>query len=196
MNRTLFAGTGGAIVLPALPLLDRADGGNLIVNPPRAVWERSLLARDELVAWSFLVAATGAAMLDALPQLAGGCVNYWEAGNWALNAAAPPAGPKTAPSSRQVHMHLFGRSPAARDPAWRWGEAPRFPDFAVREAWAAAYAPLTAGECAAIVARTVEILRTRYAVEPSALPEPRTCGTCGYPTPVSAGKRCAVCAAR
>jgi hypothetical protein len=117
VSRTLFTGDGGSVVLPAMPLLDRRDGGHLIVEPPRAVWERSLLARDELIAWSLLVAATGAAMLDALPQLAGGCINYWEAGNWALNPAAPPPGPKTAPGSRQVHMHLLGRSPDAGDPA-------------------------------------------------------------------------------
>jgi hypothetical protein len=172
VNRTLLTGEGGSVVLPAMPLLDRADGGNLIVNPPRAVWERALLTRDELIAWSFLVAATGAAMLEALPQLAGGCVNYWEAGNWSLNPAAPPPGPKTAPVSRQVHMHLFGRGPRALDPAWRWGEAPRFPDFADREAWAAGYAPLTDAECTAIVARVVDILRRRYAVDPATLSAP------------------------
>ena len=167
--QALLTGEGGSVVLPAMPLLDRADGGNLIVNPPRAVWERALLSRDELIAWSFLVAATGAAMLDTLPQLAGGCVNYWEAGNWALNEAAPPLGAKSAPTSRQVHMHLFGRSPRALDPAWRWGEAPRFPDFAEREAWAASHAPLTAAECAAVAARIVDVLQTRYGVDPATL---------------------------
>lgn len=40
--------------------------------------------------WSFLVAATGRAMINALPQLEGGCVNYFDAGNWALHDAAPP----------------------------------------------------------------------------------------------------------
>ena len=87
------------MVLPdeKLVLVDRSDGGNLIVNPPRDVWERSELTPAELVAWSFLVAATGRAMIDVLPQLEGGCVNYWEAGNWALHHDAEPAGPKTAP---------------------------------------------------------------------------------------------------
>ena len=160
----LFSCTGGDIVLPdrSLVLVSREDGGNLIINPPRDVWERSELTRDELMDWSFLIAATGRAMLDVLPQLAGGCINYWEAGNWALHDHAEPRGPKTAPEARRVHMHLLGRSRSARNPAWRWGEAPKFPDFADRHAWAANNEPLTAGECDAIVARAGEILRTKY----------------------------------
>ena len=34
-------------------------------------------------------------MIDVLPQLAGGCINYWEAGNWALNDEAEPKGART-----------------------------------------------------------------------------------------------------
>src|SRR5689334_16291033 len=115
---TLLTCAGGTLVLPAanLVLVDRADGGNLVVNPPRTVWERSALAPDELTAWSFLVAAAGQAMLETLPQLDRGCINYWEAGNWALNDAADPPGPKTAPEHRQVHMHLLGRSRFASSP--------------------------------------------------------------------------------
>ncbi|HEX6095141.1 MAG TPA: hypothetical protein VF432_02370 [Thermoanaerobaculia bacterium] len=158
----LFEGTGGSIVLPELPLVDRNDGGNLIVNPPREVWERSELTAEELTRWSFLVAATGRAMLDVLPQLAGGCINYWEAGNWALNDAAEPQGPKTAPEHRRVHMHLLGRSPRAQHPDWRWGEAPKFPDFAERREWASSFEPLTAEECRAVVTRAQQLLAGRY----------------------------------
>ena len=86
---------GGDVVLPdpLLVLVDRIDGGNLIVNPQRPVWERSELTALELTQWSYLVAATGRAMLDVLPQLAGGCINYWEAGNWAL--MTPPESSST-----------------------------------------------------------------------------------------------------
>ena len=31
------------------------------------------------------IVQAGRAMLDVLPQLENGCINYWEAGNWALN---------------------------------------------------------------------------------------------------------------
>jgi len=90
----LYSCKGGDIVLPAsdLVLVDREDGGNLIVNTPRSVWECSLLSPEELASWSYLVAATGEAMAARLPRLEGGCINYWEAGNWALNPAAAPEG--------------------------------------------------------------------------------------------------------
>lgn len=164
---TLFRSAGGTVLLPApsLVLVDRADGGNLVVNPPRTVWERGALSRDELVGWSVLVAATGAAMLSELPQLDGGCINYWEAGNWALNDAADPSGPKTAPGHRQVHMHLLGRSRTAASPDFKWGEAPRFPAFADRLEWAAAHRRLSGAECARITARAVTILSEKYGVE-------------------------------
>src|SRR5688500_17859844 len=67
----LAVSPGGTVALPELPLLDRADGGHLVVHPQRPVWERSLLTARELASWSRLVAATGAAMLECLPQLAG-----------------------------------------------------------------------------------------------------------------------------
>lgn len=173
---------GGDLALPAprLVLVSRGDGGNLVVTPRREVWERSELSREELMLWSFLVAAAGRAMLEVLPQLAGGCINYWEAGNWSLNDAADPPGPKDPRQSRRVHLHLLGRSPRATHPAWRWGEAPAFPDFADRHAWAAGFSPLTAAECSAVVERTEILLEENYGVgtEPWA-----ACAECGYPAP-------------
>ena len=154
----LFHGDGGTVVLPDLILVSRLDGGHLVVNPPRDVWERSELTRAELTAWSVLVAAAGRAMIDVLPQLAGGCVNYWEAGNWALNDAAEPIGPKDPRVHRRVHLHLLGRSRHAAHESWQWGEAPRFPTFADRHAWARAFEPLSIDECEAIVGRLLALL--------------------------------------
>jgi len=195
MPRSLLNTPGGSLLLPdtALVLVDREDGGNLLVNPPHEVWERGELTPAELVAWSFLVAAAGRAMLEALPQLAGGCINYWEAGNWALNHDASPVGPKTARERRRVHMHLLGRSPRAPSPSWRWGEAPTFPDFEDRFEWAAGHKRLTCDEATDIVTRADAILRDRYEVT-DVEPWDR-CGDCGYPAPsddLEAG-RCAEC---
>jgi hypothetical protein len=180
---------GGHVVLPdrALVLVDRADGGNLIVNPPREVWERSQLTRDELMHWSFLVAATGRAMIDVLPQLADGCVNYWEAGNWALDELAAPVGPKVAPRHRRVHLHLLGRSPNAKSAHYRWGEAPKFPDYVDRHAWAADHRRLTGEECALIVTRATTLLGASYGM---AADLSVTCGRCGYPTPSAEPHAC------
>jgi len=127
MSLTLFTCLGGHIILPSLVLVDRQDGGNLWVTPPRRVWERYELTPVELTLWSFLVAATGQAMLETLPQLEGGCLNYFEARNWGLHDQAEPKGPKTAKEYRNVHMHLLGRSRTATDPSWLWGKLPNFP---------------------------------------------------------------------
>jgi len=162
VSLTLFECAGGNVVLPGLVLVDREDGGHLCVNPPRGVWERGELAPRELALWSFLVAATGRAMLEVLPQLEGGCINYWEAGNWALNDEAEPQGPKNPRDHRSVHLHLFGRSRRATHPSWRWGEAPRFPDFADRGAWASAFEPLRVDERRDVVERTETLLNSEY----------------------------------
>src|SRR5262245_48924086 len=129
VKRTLYECAGGTLVLPAPSslLADRAEGGNLVVNPPRPAWDRSSLTREEHIAWSFLVAAAAEAMMDALPQLAGGCINYWDAGNWALNDAAAPEGRKTGREYRKLHLHLLGRSPGSRNADYAWGESPVFP---------------------------------------------------------------------
>lgn len=185
MSLTLFTCQGGAIVLPAptLVLVDRQAGGNLLVNPPREVWERSELSATELTQWAFLVAATGKAMLDVLPQLTGGCLNYWEAGNWALHEQAEPLGPKTAPAYRRVHLHLLGRNPASHDPAWRWGEAPKFPDFNERHTWAAQNQRLSPVECCKIVAAAERLLLTKYKLTAEQITPWARCSTCGYPVP-------------
>lgn len=188
-KRSLYACAGGTLVLPASAslLADRAEGGNLVVNPPRPVWDRSALTRDEHIAWSFLVAAAAEAMMTTLPQLEGGCVNYWDAGNWALNDAAPPAGRKTAREHRQLHLHLLGRSPNSTNPDYEWGESPLFPRYAERLSWSEGKALLTPAECCAIVARTDALLAQKYG-----LPQSRwsVCGTCGYPAP-EGGHGCA-----
>jgi hypothetical protein len=77
-------------------LVSREHGGNLVVNPPRTVWERSELTPAELTQFGFLVSAADRAMLDVRPQLGRGCINCWEAGNWALNDEAEPKGRKDA----------------------------------------------------------------------------------------------------
>jgi len=162
MTRVICSSTSGTVVVPERVLCDRRDGGHLVVNPPRPVWERSCLGAVELARWSLLVAATGRAMLDVLPVLRGGCVNYWEAGNWALNERAEPVGEKNPEFHRQVHLHVFGRSRAARDPDWRWGEAPKFPDYADAGAWASRFAPLSDDECERIGARISVLLDTAF----------------------------------
>ncbi|GAM97642.1 hypothetical protein U91I_01269 [alpha proteobacterium U9-1i] len=146
-----------------------------------------MLSVAELTAWAHLVSAAGQAMLDTLPQLEGGCINYWEAGNWALNDEAEPKGPKIAREHRNMHLHLIGRSRFATNPNHAWGESPAFPKYADRLTWSKEFAPFNADECTAIVARTIDLLRTKFAMPD--LPASQTCLACGYPTP-PAGHGC------
>jgi diadenosine tetraphosphate (Ap4A) HIT family hydrolase len=196
MPLTLFSCRGGRVTLPdrAALLLDRAEGGNLCLFPPRDVWERGELSPEELTAFGFLVAAAGHAMLEALPQLHGGCINYWEAGNWALNDAAEPRGRKTAREHRHMHLHLLGRSPSGS----RWGESPRFPDYADRLTWAAEFQRLTPLECGGIVTQTQARLETYYRVPAGGMAPWAACSRCEYPAPVAdqVDRRCPECRAR
>lgn len=178
---------------PGTALLDVRDGGHLVVNPPRDVWERSQLRSEELCAWSKLVASAGEAMLACLPQLEGGCINYWEAGNWALNDAAPPAGRKVAQQFRSVHLHLLGRSPRSMDPDWRWGEAPRFPEFVNRKPWSAKFERLGREECEKIVERVAATLKDKYGLAQSDLRSGTSCASCGYPIPGEQSSLCEEC---
>jgi hypothetical protein len=191
----LFACDGGEIVLPdrTLVLVSRLDGGNLVVLPRREVWERSELTSVELMLWSFLVAATGRAMIDALPQLEGGCINYWEAGNWALNDRAEPVGPKTAGEHRRVHTHLLGRSRTASDPSWRWGEAPGFPDFVERHSWASKFERLNPEECSGIVSQAEALLKANYGMNADKIAPWSPCDVCGYPTVIERGQARNLC---
>lgn len=159
---SLFECSGGVVLLPGRPLTHREDGGHLIVNPPREVWERSALTPAELTRWSMLVAATGQAMLETLPQLAGGCLNYWEAGNWSLNEEAAPRGPKDPQTHRRVHLHVLGRSRTATNPDWAWGESPRFPSYA-DSITAPTMSPLTPQECSGVAARIGRLMQDKYA---------------------------------
>lgn len=196
MTRIIFMCVGGTVCLPdpRLVLADRADGGALIVNPLREVWERNELSAAELGRWSYLVAATGSAMLHCLPQLDGGCINYWEAGNWALNERAEPLGRKIAAEHRKVHLHLLGRSPASRNPNWLWGEAPTFPRFADRYDWAAGNQRLAPVETQAIAQQVSSTLQQRYGFTLDEISPTEACAACLHPF-VAKGVRglCAEC---
>lgn len=160
----LYSNVGGTIVRPAKLLCSRLDGGHLVVNPPRDVWERSCLSAIELAQWALLVAATGRAMLETLPVLEGGCINYWEAGNWALNDLAAPAGPKNPQQHRRVHLHVLGRTRQGTNPDWQWGESPNFGTFLESGQRAAKFSPLTTQEIDAVIQRVSDLMKTRYSL--------------------------------
>lgn len=60
MPQALLTCAGGTVLLPddRLVFVDRLDGGHLIVNPPRDVWERGALTAEELIECANIVART------------------------------------------------------------------------------------------------------------------------------------------
>lgn len=166
--KKILTSPGGALCVPKHPMIDRKDGGNLWVMPPREIWDRSELSADELVQWSFLVAASGKAMLEVLPQLKDGVINYWEAGNWSLNDQSEPNGiKKTGPEHKKVHLHLIGRSPQSGDPDWTWGEAPFYPPYKDHQSWWKTKANLIKEEQKSVAERAKDILSKKYNVSAS-----------------------------
>ena len=134
-------------------------------------------------------------MLDALPQLDRGCINYWEAGNWALHDDAEPRGPKDPRTHRRMHLHLLGRSRTSSNPAWRWGESPRFPEFAERLTWSKGFARLGPDECRAVAARAEELLLSRWDADSARLAPRADCASCGTPAAArTAAGLCEECA--
>jgi len=169
MSSKIFSCAGGEVCLPPVPMTDRADGGNLMVLPPRVVWDRTELSVDELIRWSLLVAATAQSMLNVLPQLRDGCINYWDAGNWALNHDAEPKGLKSPRQHRKMHLHLLGRSPSCKDPDWQWGESPIFPRFDKSDNGSVKREQLNEAECLAIITNIKSLLSGKYIIGSSDL---------------------------
>lgn len=164
--RMILETRGGSLCDPDHPMIDRANGGNLWVIPPREVWDRSELELDELIEWSVLIAASGRAMLEVLPQLKNGVINYWEAGNWSLNDHSEPKGAKkTGVAYKKVHVHLIGRSPSSTDPDWKWGEAPFFPTFEDHHQWWKHKENLTHQELKGVAEKARDILIQKYQVD-------------------------------
>lgn len=194
MSITLFSCVGGKLILPsgATVFIDRRFGGNLILDPARPVWDRTEFSAVELTQWSFLVSAAAKAMLTTLPALKHGCINYWDAGNWALHPDAEPKGAKTGSEHRKLHMHLLGRSPLSEDPNWTWGEAPKFASFANRIEATVRNQRLNQDECRTIVEATGDVLRTKYGFSGDQMHPWTLCTNCGYPT--AEGSRCEECA--
>jgi hypothetical protein len=91
-------------------------------------------------------------------------------------------------------MHLLGRSRTAADHAWRWGEAPKFPDYSERRSWMAKFARLCPEECQAIVEKVTTLLTTHYGMHASHIAPWSTCPACRYPTRIESGQAQRVCA--
>ncbi len=84
-----------SILVPAIPLHSREDGGHLSVEPHRAISDRSLATPLEAVQLMVATMLAGDALLNVIGVAK---VNYQDMGNWSINK-----------EGAKLHIHVFGR---------------------------------------------------------------------------------------
>lgn len=95
------------IVLSAdIPLVDRNDGGHIIIEPKERVPARQDLSAKQAIELMRLTIIVGAAMEKIMSQngVDIGRINYQDNGNWSV---FKPQGP-------HLHYHLYGRAKSAK----------------------------------------------------------------------------------
>ncbi len=99
------------------PLVDRDDGGHVVIQPRRRIRSRQDLSPEQAIEFIRLTLIVGEAMTLGLSKqgVPIGRINYQDSGNWSV---FKPEGPF-------FHYHLFGRSLEARHQ--KYGEALHFP---------------------------------------------------------------------
>jgi hypothetical protein len=99
------------------PLVDRDDGGHVIIDPVVSVRDRQELIPKLAVEFMRLSVVTGQAMTTVMIKhgVDIGRINYQDNGNWSVFL---PEGP-------HLHLHLYGRATNAK--YQRYGQACYFP---------------------------------------------------------------------
>ena len=128
------------IEAPDAPLVDRLDGGHVVIHPSIPVSKRQDLTYKLACELMQLTIIVGQAMEDVLKQsgIPIGRINYQDNGNWSVFS---PGGPL-------MHIHLFGRATNAR--IQTYGEALYFPHREKHPAFYERNAALLPEESAAI----------------------------------------------
>jgi len=115
----VFESRSFRVVSAAMPYVDRADGGHLVIFPKVPRGEQSDLTADEKFELAWLSGVTKTAMRAALASSAKpvkiGIFNTHDDGNWSVDK----------PGGAKFHLHIYGRSSDAR--VQTWGQALVFP---------------------------------------------------------------------
>lgn len=99
--------TGSFVVLSAeTPLVDREDGGHIIIEPRIKISTRQALSAKQAIELMRLTIVVGEAMEKIMNQngVDIGRINYQDNGNWSV---FKPQGP-------HLHYHLYGRAKSAK----------------------------------------------------------------------------------
>ena len=130
------------------PLVDREDGGHIVVVPKRRVVDRTQLEPKEAIELMRLTMVVGEAFGIVMNRRGVdiGRINYQDNGNWSV---FKPDGP-------QMHIHLYGRAKSAKFN--KYGEA-IFSKKMTDTDWYDNFKPLNEGDIKEIKQEILEILK-------------------------------------
>jgi diadenosine tetraphosphate (Ap4A) HIT family hydrolase len=148
---TIFESEYFIVEAPDKPLVDRHDGGHIIITPRNPVSDRQQLTPKQGIELMRLTMVIGEAMRTVLIAhgIDIGRINYQDNGNWSV---FKPGGP-------QLHIHIYGRAiSATKQP---YGQALFFPH---REEHPECYdklLPLTDDDISALKKMAMRLLETK-----------------------------------
>jgi diadenosine tetraphosphate (Ap4A) HIT family hydrolase len=114
-------------------LIDRADGGHIVIEPKEQVRDRQALSAALAIELMRLTVVTGEAMTTVMNKhgVDIGRINYQDNGNWSV---FKPEGPF-------LHVHLYGRAKSAK--VQHYGQTLYFPHRDEQPEFYAAVKPLS-----------------------------------------------------
>lgn len=136
------------VYAPPNPLIDRHDGGHIVIDPIKKVRDRQQLTPTQAIELMRLTIVVGKAMTKVMNAhgVDIGRINYQDNGNWGV---LTPEGP-------WMHVHLYGRAKSAKIQVY--GQATYFPHREENPAFYATLLPLTKEDCAAIATEIIKLL--------------------------------------
>lgn len=138
------------VIVPAFPLVDRADGGHVVIEPRQFVSKRQHLSPVMAIELMRLTLLVGEAMETVMNKQGVdiGRVNYQDNGNWSVFSDKGPC----------LHYHLYGRARSAV--LQPYGEALHFPHKDKYPEFYAAVQPLTDEDAGEIAAAILNLLKS------------------------------------
>jgi len=134
---------------PELPLVDREDGGHVVIDPIAKIVDRQQLTPSQAIELMRLTIVTGEAMSNVMKRhgIDIGRINYQDNGNW---GAFKPEGPF-------MHIHLYGRARSAR--VHKYGQACYFPHRDEHPEYYSKFKPLSSDDIRGMKEEITELFK-------------------------------------
>jgi diadenosine tetraphosphate (Ap4A) HIT family hydrolase len=129
----IYTSRNFTIEAPHEPLVDRNDGGHIIIHPKIKVTDRQQLDSQQAIEMMRMTIVAGQGLKDVMTAhgVHIGRINYQDNGNWSVFDRDGPS----------LHVHLFGRATTAR--YQKYGEACHFPNKKTHPEFYRNFKPLT-----------------------------------------------------